>query len=70
MYGWLLHGRYGYNTMILCNNAPIDVERALELIKLRAWKWAKVKVQGFDAELFEWLMHPRSILKLDGPFAY
>lgn len=40
------------------NGAEFDNKQILELAQLKAWKWLRVKVDGFNYSWFEWQQNP------------
>ncbi|XP_057418891.1 uncharacterized protein LOC130713105 [Lotus japonicus] len=50
---------------VIFRSAAVNLNKLLDLIKLRSWQWCKAGLGGFDNSLFEWLILDRKCLKLE-----
>ncbi|KAG4991393.1 hypothetical protein JHK82_024907 [Glycine max] len=48
---------------LLFNDYPLDVEKAMEFIKVRSWKWNTAKLNHFKCSMYDWISNIKVIMK-------
>jgi len=45
------------------NDYPVDLKKAMELIKVRSWKWNIAKLKHFKCSMYHWISNIKVIMK-------